>query len=357
MASHWGCYCEDGHEICQLGQTCGGEDNTCYEPAKCVHPEFRRDWPDFLATITTDTVLDEKNSAIESSILSVKCQHNTFREDFMDQSDTFVNQFDVRCAQDGSWRGLEKCKFPLCEQLKFDTKTVRSILWGDREKNKIRHGAVEKLECSTPGHTFEGYEQESRIFYHCYKKKWNVSDTSLCQDKESCATPTEVSCSFKGCSPLKKSFQERVVYDPVLPSYVSGSTLTVTCSNQVEPFSRILAYTDANQVFAVKKKTYNKVHQIDQSFCLHDECLPSIGKTWMTRDEQTGEDCIKANSKAFCIISSKIKWNGSLLHIAGKKICIYSFQASPVIANPFQITVMKAQDQYIFPQQIPQKMS
>ena len=326
VASFWGCYCEAGHEICQLGQTCGGEDSTCYEPAKCGHPESRQDWSSFLATITTVTALNENNSAIESSILGVQCHHNTFREDLIEQSDTFVNQFDVQCTQDGSWSGLEKCKFPLCEQLEFDTNTVRSTLWGDREQTKVRHGSIEKLECATPGHTFEGYEKESRFFYHCFKKKWNVTETSLCQDKESCETPTRVSCSFKGCSPLQKSFQERVVYDPILPSYLSGSSLTVSCSNQVEPLTRIEAYMASRQVFAVKKKTYNIVHQTDQSFCLHDDCLSSIGKTWMSRNEESGKDCLQEDSKAFCIKSSKIKWNGSLLHIDGKKINIQCFE-------------------------------
>ena len=316
VASLWGCYCEAGHEICQIGQTCGGD--TCYEPAKCLHPEFKQDWPSFLATITTITVLDETNSAIESSMLRVQCHHNTFREDLMDQSDSFVDHFNVQCAQDGTWRGLEKCKYPLCEDLEFDPNTVRSTLWGDREQNKVRHGSNVKLECDIPGHTFEGYTEKSRFFYHCYKKKWNVTDKFLCQGKESCKTPSKVVCSFKGCSPLQKSYQERVVYDPLLSSYLPGSSMTVACSNKVEPFSRIQAYTNPNQVFALKKISYEVTHQLDPSFCLHDECIASIGETWMSRDGLPGTDCFQENDIAYCIKSSKIKWNGSLLYIKGE---------------------------------------
>ena len=315
-----GCYCEVGHEICEEGQTCGGRDKACYEPAKCLHPMFRQDWPDFLATNTTDVSLDDTNSAIETSIVGIQCNLHTFKEDLIEQSDTYVDKFDVSCSQDGNWNGLEKCKYPLCEKLEFDTTTVKQTLWGKEENNKVRHGSVVKLECVSPGHTFDNHGQESRFFYHCYKKKYNVTDQSLCQNQESCGAPSKVSCSFTGCSPLPKSFQERVVYDPVLPSYVSGSSLTVVCSNQEDSFSWIQAQNDPQQVLAVKKKNYVAVQQNDQNYCLNSECLQSAGHTWVGRDGSSGTDCIPENSDAFCIKSSKIKWSGSFLYIDGIQV-------------------------------------
>ena len=311
VAGTSGCYCKDGHKICETGQTCGGLYETCYEPAKCLHPMFEQDWNKFLATNTTVVRLDENNFAIEGTELGIKCQPRTFREDLI-ASDTFEDVFSIKCSPDSSWKGLEKCKYPLCEKLKFD-ETVKETVWGFKEGTKFVQGAVIKLECLDEANTFNIANEVSRYFYHCDKKKWNVSDKSNCPKGEnSCKEPLKVSCSFTGCLSLPEPFQDRVVYDPLMSSYQNGSSLTAFCSNKVVFHSKFTSYSSPEKYLIVKKRSSEAKLQVDTEFCLHEDCLASAGITWHGNTGEHGTDCIrKENGDAFCIESKLSRWNGT----------------------------------------------
>lgn len=79
---------------------------------------------------------------------------------------------------------------------------------------------------------------------------------------------------------LPPSFQDPVVYDPLMTSYLKDSSLTISCSNQAEPNTKFEAYSNSNEYLMIKKISQEMKQQDDPEFCLHDDCLPAAGITW-----------------------------------------------------------------------------
>ena len=317
LAGPQGCYCKEATAICELGQACGGPDNTCYDPTKCLHPMFIQDWDKFLAANMTSVDLDDENYVLEGTQLSMRCLEGAFREDIMDFNDTCIDIFSVQCSSDASWLGLHKCAYPLCGELKFDAANVVETIWGSKEGSQIVQGSIVKLECLDKANTFENIQSISRTFLQCDKKKWNVTDKTLCPNNDnSCEEPVRISCLSNGCSSLPESFQDQVVYDPLLTSYKKGSSLTISCSNQVEPKSKLKAYSNDAQFLMIKKMTMEKKQQDDPEFCLHDDCLPAAGTAWSGKDGNTGKDCVKTDDDtAFCIQPSRLELIGTSIYL------------------------------------------
>ena len=142
------------------------------------------------------------------------------------------------------------------------------------------------------------------------KMKWKVKDTTLCPNNEkSCKDPVRMSCTFDGCLSLPSSFQDPVVYDPLITSYLKGSSLTVSCSNQVEPVSQFQAYSNDKEYLMIKKISQHMKQQEDAEFCLHEDCIPAAGITWIEKDGNSGKDCLKTDDgTATCLKPSKLEW-------------------------------------------------
>ena len=312
-----GCYCKEANAICDPGQACGGPDNTCYDPTKCLHPMFLPDWSEFLATNTTPTDLDDEKSVVEGTRLPMRCLPRAFREDIMTFNDTYTDVFLIRCSSDTSWLGLHKCAYPLCAELKFDAAKVVETIWGTKEGSQIVQGSIVKLECLDKANTFENIESISRTFLQCDKKKWNVTETSLCPNNDNpCEEPVRISCLSNGCSSLPESFQDQVAYDPLLTSYMKGSSLTMSCSNQVEPRSKLQAYSNAAHYLMIKKMSKEEKQPDDPEFCLHDDCLPAAGTDWSGNGGITGRDCVKTqDDTAFCIKPSRLELIGTSFYL------------------------------------------
>ena len=339
VAGPQGCYCQDAHALCDPGQACGGPDNACYEPARCEHPMFIQGWDEeYLATNTTPVALDDDNSVIEGTELHMRCKPNSFREDIMETPDTFVDSFSVQCSHDRSWSGLDKCSYPLCDELKFDAATVKETIWGSKEGSQILQGSILKLECLEQGSTFENIKTVTRSFFECDKKKWKVMDNTLCPNNEkSCKEPVRMSCTFDGCLSLPSSFQDPVVYDPLITSYLKGSSLTVSCSNQVEPVSQFQAYSNDKEYLIIKKISQEIKQQDDPDFCLHDDCLPAAGITWNEKDGNSGKDCVKrADDTASCIQPSQLEWVGTSFFLKNGKEKIKIFCLTLTVGSYFR---------------------
>ena len=240
---------------------------------------------DYLATNTTSVALDDENSVAEGTELHMRCKPNTFREDVMEFNDTYVDSFFVQCSNDGSWSGLDKCSYPLCDELMVDAATVKETIWGSKNGSKVLQGSILKLECLEQGSTFETDDSVSRFFFECDKKKWTVSDTSLCPNNEnSCKEPVKLSCAFTGCLSLPASFQNPVVYDPLLTSYPKGSSLTISCSNQVNPMTQFQAYSNDREYLVIKKLSQENEQQDNPDFCCIDNSLKLAEITWQEED-------------------------------------------------------------------------
>ena len=204
----------------------------------------------------------------------------------------------------------------LCDDLQLDEATVSLTVWGPRGAGDlVRGGGVAKLECSSRDHAFtHSAAPESRLLVTCAEEKWSVSDTALCPDKSTaCTNPISVSCAkTDGCEKLTKSFQDRVVYDPFLDFYHKGASVTLHCSDGTEPFATFEPFNDPSKVWAVKMLVFESLDiEVDNDFCPHADCLPSLGVEWNGLDGTKGTDCIEDKDGAYCIQSESIQWDGT----------------------------------------------
>ena len=204
----------------------------------------------------------------------------------------------------------------LCDDLQLDDATVSLTVWGPRGAGDlVRGGGVAKLECSSRDHAFtHSAAPESRLLVTCAEEKWSVPDTSLCPDKsDACTNPISVSCAkTDGCEKLTKSFQDRVVHDPFLDFYHKGASVTLHCSDGTEPFATFEPFNDPSKVLAVKMLVFESLDiEVDNDFCPHADCLPSLGVEWNGLDGTKGTDCIEDKDGAYCIQSASIQWDGT----------------------------------------------
>ena len=288
-------------------------------PAQCQHPTMLQDWADYNADNTTSVNLDNQGFAIQEAVLEMKCHHHHFLKNLMESENTFVTEFSIECSYYGNWTGLDVCERPVCEALDLDTATVGLTVWGEEEAGQQLEGAEVKLQCSDQGATLSHADTLPRLFLSCHKKQWWFQDHSLCADQaQSCSKPAQAACQSVGCIQLPTSFQERVVYDPALSSYMTGARVTVSCSNQEPPVSTLHSYGDDQKVLAMVTPVYEAIEVPDNGFCPHDECQPSLGVEWHGKGAITGSDCIEEGDTAYCIKSSKLKWNGSHIIFTGK---------------------------------------
>ena len=246
-----------------------------------------------------------------------------------------MDLFSIQCSNDGGWSGQGKCNYPLCPELKFDDATVKETIWGSKEGSEIAQGSILKLECLDQGSTFRTIDTVSRTFFECDKKKWKVTDSALCPNNEnSCTESVRISCVFNGCSSLPPSFQDPVVYDPLMTAYLKDSSLTISCSNQVEPDTKFEAYSDNNKYLMIKKISKEMKHQDDPEFCLHDDCLLAAGITWNEKNGNSGKDCVKLDDDtATCLNPSKLELiqTSFVLKEGKKKQLSYYFKVNFII--------------------------
>ena len=186
------------------------------------------DWADYNADNKTAVQLDAQGFATQEAVMDMECHHHHYVKDSMESDGTFMDEFTIECSYYGNWTGLDVCERPVCEHLDLDTATVGLTVWGEEEAGQQLEGAEVKLQCSDQGATLSHADTLPRLFLSCHKKQWWYHDPSLslCANKdESCSSPSKATCVSKGCNQLQTSFQERVVYDPKISSYVTGMLL------------------------------------------------------------------------------------------------------------------------------------
>ena len=171
IAGPEGCYCSLSHELCnETLSSCGGPDNKCYQPSKCL----AKDWGSFHMSTVNTVEVDSENYAIEKTIVELKCNAGHYMESTLDD-ETFVDFFTVECGYDESWTGFQTCSPALCESLDFDDAVISETVWGEHQGTKLSEGTIAKLQCLEDGHLFDG-SLVTRYFLTCYQKKWMVQD-------------------------------------------------------------------------------------------------------------------------------------------------------------------------------------
>ena len=58
-----------------------------------------------------------------------------------------------------------------------------------------------------------------------------------------------------------------------MTSYLKGSSLTLSCSNQVIPISQFQAYSNNKEYLVIRNRSQETEPQDFPDFCLHDDCL------------------------------------------------------------------------------------
>ena len=311
VAGTTGCYCEIGEEICGQEMSCGGENTSCFEPAKCK----KQDWSIFNAKAMTLTSWDSNENAVERDSIDLMCDEDRFTNSSLING-TFLNHFSVECGPDKSWIGLEACVLSFCDALDYETESVVETIWGevDPVAKTVKDGSISKVQCKNEGHTFSNSPATGRQILKCYRMKWYVDDNILCPNNtDSCSNPIRFSCSMTGCEKLPDPYLNRISYEPKINAYLKGSTLKVSCSNgSSNLYSMFEQFEDPSKTLTIQSPVYVAQTPVNNGYCPHNNCLASTGVQWTGKDGKTKSDCVQEKKgKYFCIKSSQIKWNGS----------------------------------------------
>ena len=322
VAGFEGCYCDLSHEICSEGESCGGVNGSCYDPARCLHPESLDDWSEHnavLANISVET--DDDDMLIEATSLMFHCLPHHYVDDWMDL-DNFTESFSAQCGGDGNWTDLFQCSHPTCEDLQYDDSTVEEQIYGevDDTSSQVLEDSIVKLSCMDEGNSIKD-SSESRAFFYCHQKKWQVLNPEQCPDKStSCVHPVKVVCSFQGCSVPEHLQDDTVTFQHSLEKVKKDSVVSARCSSEDDEYeTMIMSYDDPDEVLVVEQIEYEPSYPEDNGFCPHEQCTNTSDVEWIDRDGFIGKGCVEdGQGEAFCVIPDGLKWDTDYFSFDGE---------------------------------------
>ena len=89
--------------------------------------------------------------------------------------------------------------------------------------------------------------------------------------------------------------------------------MTASCSHEVEQYSLLETFSDPSLVLSVTSPQYSPQHPPASSpWCLHPDCLPVRGISWLAANNITYQDCVEEEpGAAWCIGDPTVlQWEG-----------------------------------------------
>ena len=134
---------------------------------------------------------------------------------------------------------------------------------------------------------------------------WEVSDPAACPGQSShCETLQRLSCSFQGCSSASlPAAQYRVVHTGLADRFITGATVTASCSNGGDQYSVLETFRDPDLVMSASSLQYSPQYAAPSPWCLHPDCHPLRGVPWLAAATSfRGSDCVEEESgTAWCL--------------------------------------------------------
>ena len=287
-----GCFCNItdltvSPEICEEGEGC---DETCFLPAYCDHPTALTNWTDYNARLVSH---NNQTSFIQWSQLELECLEHTFTEHSV-QARLFQKELSGVCSSNGTW-DMPACVFPACPWPQLDAKTVK-VTELFIVHNATTQGAKLKVSCKDETTQFN-FGAFTRLFAFCNRSVWEVSDPAACIDQTAasthCESLQELSCPFQGCPSLPAA-QERVSHSGLTDRFITGATVTASCSHEVDQYSVLETYSDPSLVLSLTSPSYRPRYPAPSRWCPHTDCLPASGIPWKAANiSVTGPDCVE----------------------------------------------------------------
>ena len=124
-----------------------------------------------------------------------------------------------------------------------------------------------------------------------------MSDPAACTDQTTssshCESLQELSCPFQGCPSLPAA-QERVSHSGLTDRFITGATVTASCSHEVDQYSVLETYSDPSLVLSLTSPSYRPRYPAPSRWCPHTDCLPASGIPWEAANiSVTGPDCVE----------------------------------------------------------------
>ena len=133
---------------------------------------------------------------------------------------------------------------------------------------------------------------------------WEVSDPAACPDlSPHCRSLQKLSCSFTGCSSSSlPPSQERVVHAGRTERFITGATVTASCSHDVDQYTVLETWSDPGLVMSVTSPQYRPQYPAPSPWCLHHDCQPVRGVPWLADNNLAGPDCLEEKpGAAWCL--------------------------------------------------------
>ena len=271
-------------EICEEDEACG---EACFLPAFCDHPGALDNWTEYNARLVSES---NETSFIQWSRLDLECLEHTFTDHSVLSGD-FQTELTAVCNNNGTW-DLPACVFPACAEPQVDTQSVevKEMLIIDKATTQ---GAMVKFSCKdqTTEFTFGSF---TRLLAVCNRTLWEVSHPAACPDQSTeCLNLQELSCSFTGCAGLAPP-QERVVHTGLTQRFITGASVTASCSHDVDQFSVLESWSEPGLVMSVTSPQYSPQYPATPRWCPHPDCLPASGLPWRAANiSARGPDCVE----------------------------------------------------------------
>ena len=134
---------------------------------------------------------------------------------------------------------------------------------------------------------------------------WEVSDPAVCPTQSPhCGSLERLSCSFQGCSSSSlPAAQERVSHSGLADRFITGATVTASCSNKGEEYTVLETYSDPSLVLSLASLAsplYRPQYPPPTPWCLHPDCEPVRGVPWLAKNI-AGPDCVEEEGGAWCL--------------------------------------------------------
>ena len=283
-------------EICEEDEAC---DEACFLPAFCDHPATLTNWSDYNARLVSES---NDTSFIQWTQLELECLDHTFTDHSV-QSRDFQTELTAVCNNNGTWEMSASCVFPVCAEPQVETKSVevKELFIIDTATTQ---GAIVKFSCKDQTTQFQ-FGAFTRLVGVCNRTIWEVSHPAACPDQSpKCEELQELSCPFQGCSALP-SAQDRVVHTGLTDRFITGATVTASCSHDVDQYSVLESFSQPDLVMSLTSPQYSPQYPPDPTWCPHQDCLPASGVPWVAANlSVSGPDCVEEEAygwAAWCL--------------------------------------------------------
>ena len=96
-----------------------------------------------------------------------------------------------------------------------------------------------------------------------------------------------------------------MVHTGLADRFLTGSTVTASCSHDVEQYSVLETFSDPDLVMSLTSPQYSPQYPPDPTWCPHQDCLPASGVPWVAANlSVSGPDCVEEEAygwAAWCL--------------------------------------------------------